>query len=134
MEAGVAACIVILQVLGLKWLEIRLKSSIDAEYAKTLELFRYELRQREQSAIVAELIAEWGAMPSDRKRLNQLVMQASLWLPEDLARELNRTLNYAKGHKSAKEVLILIRHLIRGEVDGLNAEELVYFDPDDPPV
>jgi hypothetical protein len=72
-------------------------------------------------------LAEWDSKPDNPKRLNQLVIEANLWLPEQYARELNRILSGAPGAKFSKELIIDIRHLLVGSKDNLAAGEIVYF-------
>ncbi|MGH9872082.1 MAG: hypothetical protein ACRD9S_06400 [Pyrinomonadaceae bacterium] len=99
------------------------------EFDKRIEVFRYEIRLRERAALIAELIAEWDSQSDNRKRLNQLTLEANLWLPESQARDLNRILRFDPKAKFPKELVIDIRHLLRGEQDDLKPDEITYFPP-----
>jgi predicted transcriptional regulator len=111
------------------WVKASIEGAVKHQWDRDLEEFKYEMRRREQAAMIAELLAEWDSKSSDRKRLNQLVLEANLWLPESIARELNRVLSYHADAKSSKELVIDIRHLLQGEKDSLLANEIVYFPP-----
>lgn len=116
-----------IQALLTLWLKTRLENSVRHEYDRRLEEFRYELRQREQAAMVAELLAVWTAKPINIMRLNQLTWEASLWLPEKVLKELSRTLSHAPGAKGMKEILVEVRKLLKGSSDCITAEELIHF-------
>ena len=71
------------------WIETRLKESIKHEYDKKLEEVKFDIKKREQAALVAELFSKWihvdeVAMPNARE-LNKLSFEMSLWLPDELA-------------------------------------------------
>jgi predicted transcriptional regulator len=111
------------------WVKASIEGAVKHQWDRDLEEFKFEMRRREQAAMIAELLAEWDSKSNDRKRLNQLVLEANLWLPESIARELNRVLSYHSDAKSSKELVIDIRHLLQGEKDSLLANEIVYFPP-----
>lgn len=75
-----AGLIAVLQLPTTWWLSRVWKSAIKHEYDKKLEAYREEVSMRERAAIVAELAAEFLADPEDRKRLNQLIFELSLWV------------------------------------------------------
>src|SRR3954454_3899957 len=112
-------------------LSILLKSTIEGavkhKFDRELEIFKGEIRQRERAALIAELIAEWDSRPENPKRLNQLVIEANLWLPEQHAKDLNRILRCAPDAKFPKELIVGIRHLLIGTEDTLTADEIVHF-------
>ena len=110
-------------------LKTYIEKSVAHEFDKRIEDYRTEIRQRERAAMIAELIAEWDSRPEDVKKLNQLVLEASLWLPEHEARELGRILTYNDQAKLPKELVIDIRRILQGKEDGLTAADLVHFKP-----
>ncbi len=78
------------------WIKTRLEASIKHEYDAKLEEFKFDIRKREQSALVAELFSKWihvdeNKMPNARD-LNRLSFEMSLWLPDELAIEIGRRL------------------------------------------
>src|SRR5439155_21204443 len=83
--------------LAKTWIETRLKESIKHDYDKKLEEVKFDIRKREQAALVAELFSKWihvdeAAMPNARE-LNRLSFEISLWLPDELAVEITRRFN-----------------------------------------
>jgi hypothetical protein len=110
---------------GLKHYYDRKLEEIKHEYTKALEDQKHETALRDRCALMAELIAEWT--PSDRKRLNRLTFEASLWLPPDLVKELTRTFTGQANAKSPLDLLIEVRKHIRGKDDGLVSDNLVSF-------
>jgi hypothetical protein len=91
---------------------------------------KFEFTKREQAAMVASLFAEWIDRPTERKELNRLTWEATLWLPDDLAREVNKRLNNAPDAKDIKEILVDIKRLIHGRKSNLNPIEIVHFPKD----
>jgi hypothetical protein len=116
-----------LQFLTALWLKTRLEVTLKHAFDRRLEELKFEIRQREKAAMIAELLSEWVANPCDKKRLNQLTWEATLWLPEGAARDLCRTLNHQGGAKSSKELLTEVRKILKGADDGLKAEEIIHF-------
>jgi len=121
------AILAALQAVAIFILRIWTQSAIQHEWNKRFEQFKYELRIKERASAIAELLAEWDSRPDNPKRLNQLVLEANLWLPETAARELNRILTQHPAAKFPKELVVEIRHLLRGEPDALMPDEIPYF-------
>jgi hypothetical protein len=121
------AILTVIQTALMVWLKSSIESAVKHKFDRDLEIFKYEVRQRERAAMIAELIAEWDSRSTNPKRLNQLVIEANLWLPEQYARDLNRILRYAPDAKFPKELIIDIRHLLLGNDDTLAADEIVHF-------
>jgi len=98
-------------------------------YAKQLEDYKQELLQRSRVAEVAEFFTEWGRGESaDKIKLNGYSTNLSLWMPNDLYRELGKCVCYAKGALTSKEVLIRVRkHLLGDKAGDLKAEEIIHF-------
>ena len=91
---GIAAAL-LAWLLG-KWIGARIDASIKAEYDRLKVKYENELRRRERAQLVAELLAEWmstpvdgGMPPEQRKRINKLSFEATLWLPEEIAVDLS---------------------------------------------
>ncbi len=117
---------VILSVIGFglkKLLEITVNKSLEKIKAE----LAFETRKREQSALVAELLAQWINQPMNKNLVNKLAWEASLWLPENEADQLNKLLAHDPTGPNTKEMLISIRELIQGCETSLKAEDLVHF-------
>lgn len=101
------------------WLTARITNSIKSEYDRQLEVYKRELDRKQKIELVSELLAEWikhpkgEPIPKDqRTKLNKLSFQASLWLPTELAIEVNKALQLRKDAKSIFEILLLARKLL----------------------
>ena len=88
---------------------------------------KFEFRKREQAAMVASLFAEWIDWPRERKELNRLTWEATLWLPDDLAREVNKRLSNVPEAKNIKEIIVDIKSLIHGRKSKLDPKDIVHF-------
>ena len=89
----------------------------------------FEQKKREQAALVAEAIAEWIAHPTeveDIKHLQKLVWEATLWLPDDLAKNFNDML--AHKEKTAKEMLVAVKSHIWQQPTTLKPDDIVHFE------
>jgi len=106
----------ILQTLGIFVLKSILQNTII-----------FEFKKREQAAIVAELFAEWARNPDDSTRLNQLTWETTLWLPDNLALEVNRRLANDPNAKNVKEILVEIKGLLQGKKSTLDPNKIVHF-------
>ena len=109
------------------------KLVIDTSIKKSMELLKSELafeqKKREQAALVAEAIAEWIAHPTeveDIKHLQKLVWEATLWLPDDLAKNFNDML--AHKEKTAKEMLVAVKSHIWQQPTTLKPDDIVHFE------
>jgi len=122
-----AALIVIIQILATSWLKARFESSIGQVYDKRLEEFRLQFKQREQAAVVAELLAEWSSGQYDPKRLNRLIWEASLWLPAETVAEISKVVRNSPDARPVKQLLVEVRGHIKGKQDGVGPSQIVHF-------
>jgi hypothetical protein len=84
--------------------------------------YESDQRRRERAQLVAELFAEWKSTPVDgdpmhaeqRKRINQLSFEATLWLPEEIAIELSKVLQHDPTALNQLELLLRVRKLLSG--------------------
>ncbi|MBK1681721.1 hypothetical protein [Rhodocyclus tenuis] len=118
------------------WLTARINNSIKSEYDRQLELYKRELDRKQKIDLVAELLAEWikhpygEPIPKDqRTKLNKLSFQASLWLPKELAVELNKTLQHRPDSKSIFDILLFARNQLLGD-EYLTADVVTFWKPE----
>jgi len=115
-----------LQVAAAVWLKARLEASIRHEYDRRLENYRRELDRKQRAAIVAELFAEWASPTPDRKVLNRLSWEVSLWLPSSIVKDVTKRLANASDAREVKDILVDVRkHLAPG--DDIAAHDIVHF-------
>ena len=124
--------ILAVQFLLAEWLKARLSESIRFEYAQQIEEYKNEIKIREQSARVAELLAEALSGDPDPKRYNRLSWELALWLPANIYSDLKYALCEPgnREHKHYKEVLIDIRKTLLKDPGNLKAEEIVHRNPE----
>lgn len=112
------------------WIKARLEQSIKHEYDKKLEELRFEIKKREQSSLIAELFSSWLIIKQDELRnrqLNKLSFEMSLWLPDDIAFEINKRLKNLGGAKRAEELIVECRKIIQGTDTKLRPEDITFF-------
>jgi hypothetical protein len=122
--------------LAKTWIEARVAASIKHEYDQQLERYKRELDKRQKVELVAELFAEWIAVPrgeivpKDRRtRMNQLSFAAAIWLPANLVVEMSKTLQLKPDAKSYFEVLLLARKELIGD-ESLKLEDITFWGAD----
>ena len=92
-------------------------------------VFNKKHEKRIKATLVAELLAEWYSDPNDRKKLNQLTWEASIWMPKKQIRKLNACLIHHKDAPTVMGIVADARKLILGGNETIDASEIVYFKP-----
>jgi len=116
-----------------------LKWIADLPIQRKIEELKVEQRRREQAKVVAELLAYWPIASLDNKEdvksLNRLAMEATLVLPNGLARELNNMLAKHKDSPEPKELLVLLKQYMwephahkEQNAKALTAGEITHWD------
>jgi len=62
----------------------------------------------------------------DKDKVNRLLWEASMWLPDDGAKELNNLLAHT-GSITTKQVIIRARSIIQGKETNLTANDITHF-------
>lgn len=96
-------------------------------YAKELEEYRFDLKNREQAAKIAQILAiiHYYGKDQSRRELQQVVWEASIWLPADVVRKLTDHLQqHNKMGSDPNQVVVAVRKLIHGQSDNLRPEEI----------
>lgn len=88
---------------------------------------KFEFKKREQASIVAALFAEWLDNPKEKKDLNHLAWEVTLWLPDNIAKEVNKRLANASDAKDLKEILVDVKGLIHGRKSTINPMDIVHY-------
>ena len=114
------------------WIKARLEQSIKHEYDKKIEEFKFEMRKREQSALVADLFSKWIHIKDEKnnpnaRELNRLSFEMSLWLPDEVAIEINKRLKNLQDAKPAMDLLIECRKVIHGAETKLSPIDITFF-------
>jgi hypothetical protein len=101
--------------LAKTWIQARLVASIKHEYDQHLERYKRELDKRQKIELVAELFAEWIAVPKGEV------------VPKE--RRTRNTLQAKPGAKSYFDVLLLARKEL-AEDESLKAENITFWGAD----
>ena len=111
------------------WFKTRLEESIKHDYDKKLEEFKFETRKREQAALVADLFSKWIDVedPIRDQELNKLSFEISLWLPDELAIEINKRLKNLQDAKPTEDLLIECRKLIQNADTKMDRKLITFF-------
>jgi hypothetical protein len=122
----------VVNILIKYWVKARLEQSIKHEYDKELEEYRFEMRKREQAAMIAELFSQWVIIKQKNdetrfRELNRLSFEMSLWLPDEIAVEINKRLKNLDTAKPAEALLLDCREIIQGEKSKLRPEDITFF-------
>jgi hypothetical protein len=122
--------------LAKTWIEARVVSSIKHEYDQRLEHYKRELDKRQKVELLAELFAEWIAVPpgeivpKDRRtRMNQLSFASAIWLPSSVVVEMSKALQLKPDAKSFFEVLLLARKELTGG-ESLSPSDITFWGAD----
>jgi hypothetical protein len=106
------------------------KKVAEMAVAKVFEDYKADLsfdaKMREKAALVAKLLSEWIRKPMDPVQVNRLLWEASMWLPDQEVKDLNRLLLNA-GEKSTKDVIVAIRNVIQGKGTTVLASDITHF-------
>lgn len=87
----------------------------------------FDAKRREKAALVAELLSEWVKKPMDKDKTNRLLWEASMWLPDSEAKDLNSLLAH-KGSITTKQLIVRIRSVIQGKDTTFTANDLTHFE------
>lgn len=123
------------------WIKSRLEKSIEHEYNKKLEEFKFSISVRAQAAEAAKLFAKYikynaredEVLNEDKRRdhfeeLNKLNWELAIWIPkEEIVKKINEVFLRKPG-ADIKQIIIEIREVILGEkCKVLKAGDLVHF-------
>jgi hypothetical protein len=131
---GVLLLMAIQFLIGL-WLKTRLEGSINHEYNKKLEEFRYEIKVREQAAKVAEYMEfarhlREDSPPADYQKANRLAWELAMWLPSDVYKRMAESLVRPNEQNNPLEVVVAVRQLLLGKNAGdLKADNILSHAP-----
>ena len=112
------------------YLKASIEQSVKLIYDKKLEEIKFEIKKREQSALVANMFSKWIFLKDDsdkNRELNQLSFEMSLWLPDNIAIEVNKRLKNKKDSKTVMELIIECRKLLNDGETELKPEEITFF-------
>ena len=119
---GTAALLAIFYYSAQKFAELAISKAVENFKAD----LSFDAKRREKAALVAELLSEWIKIPMDKDKTNRLLWEASMWLPDNEAKDLNNLLAH-KGSVTTKQMIVNIRSVIQGKETSLTANDLTHF-------
>jgi hypothetical protein len=120
---GAAALLAIVYYAAQKVAEMAISKVVE-DYKAHLN---FDAKRREKAALVADLLSEWLKKPMDKDKVNRLLWEASMWLPENEAKDLNNLLAHA-GSITTKQMIVRIRSVIQGKDTILTADDITHFE------
>lgn len=125
----------LIQFLASEWIKSRILKSIEHEYQKRLEEYRYDIKVREQASRVAEYLSLRNSDKNDVYTMNKLSWELALWLPADVYQKLAHVVVDSPDPKRYKEILIEVRRLLlRDSGDKLTWDNIIHTNwPNQPP-
>lgn len=143
--AGVTILVFLLSILQFilaKWLEIRLEKSIEHEYAKKIEDYKFSQLQREKASLIANFFSTWikyrglestiltkEELISYYQDLNKMSIEISLWIKDEkLLTEIMSLLGKKETARDLRSLTGEVRKLIL-EIgkDNFNPLEIIIW-------
>jgi hypothetical protein len=128
---GTSPWAILAALIAKPWIEKRIDHSIAHEYAEKLALYQAKIDQqqeiRHRAALMADLLSSWLKTGTDRDELNRLSFEAFLWLPEDIAQDLSKTLAHKPDAPSVRDLIIKTRQHLLGSQDSLVPNNVIVF-------
>ncbi|MFA5054426.1 MAG: hypothetical protein WC565_10225 [Parcubacteria group bacterium] len=124
------------------WISIRLEQSIQHEYNKKIEDYRFRQLQRQKAEIIARLFSKWIKYRGnedkylDKKELvnfyeelNQMSLEISIWIEDvELLRDVMARLQLKDGAKNVRDLAGQIRKLIlKNPEDQFDPQDIVLW-------
>jgi hypothetical protein len=130
-----AALIALLQFLLSTWISERLKVSLQKEHSQFLESLKWELKLREQAVGVAEYLALARSLTEqstveDYRNANRLSWELAMWLPEDIYKEMTKSIVKPTIDTNELTTVLQVRKLLlQANAGNLNSEEIAHHAP-----
>jgi len=101
--------------------------STKLQFDKKLEDYKDEELKRQKATLIADLISEWISFPKNTKRLNQLTLEAFIWLPKETANKLSQRFVNREDAPDVRELVSDVRVLILGKDQKINSNDIIIF-------
>jgi hypothetical protein len=116
-----------LQFLAAEWIKARLSKSIEHEYQRKLEEYRYDIKVREQAARVAEYLSLRNSDKNDVFLMNKLSWELALWLPAEIYQKMAHVVVNNPDAQKYKELIIEVRRLLlKDSNDKLTWDNIIH--------
>ncbi len=124
-----------LQYLASLWISERLKTSLQKEHSQFLENLKWDIKVREQAVRVAEYLAlarnlKEDSPDTDYRKANQLSWELAMWLPEDIYKEMVRSITIPNENTNELSTVVSVRKLLlQKEAGNLSSENIAHHAP-----
>lgn len=136
-----ALLIAVVQWLLAQWLSARLEKSIQHEYDRKLEEYKFQQLQREKAETIARFFARWIKYRGTEseylnkrelidfyEELNQMSLEISLWIKDPkILKDIMAKLQLKGDSKDIRALTGEIRKLILNIDDGFDPQEIVLW-------
>ncbi|MCP2141789.1 UNVERIFIED_ORG: hypothetical protein J2Y94_003114 [Pseudomonas poae] len=109
-----------------KLIDTRLKGSVGHEYNLKFEKYKEKEQARQKAELVGALIAEWASHPEDQRELNRMSVEAFLWLPSNLAKDLSDILSHEDQAPPIRKFISDVRNVLLGH-DPIDPNLIIFF-------
>jgi len=124
-----------------KWLFTRLEKSIQHEYDRKLEDYKFAQLQRQKAELVAKLFSRWIKYRGREKKilnkkelieyyedLNRMSIELALWLPDiDILNNIMDRLEMKSNAKSVHGLIGDVRKLILNKKDEFDSNKVILW-------
>jgi len=139
---SLALLLSLVQWLLANWIKARLEKSIQYEYDRKLEDYKFSRLQRQKAEIIARLFARWikylgkeegflnkEALIDYYEELNQMSLELSLWIPDkEILDDIMARLRLAESAKDVRTLMGQIRKLILDDKrDAFDPQNIVLW-------
>lgn len=116
-----------IQFLAAEWIKACLQKSIEHEYQKKLEEFRYDIKVREQAAKVAEYLALRASNTENVTLMNKLSWELAMWLPAEIYQQMAHVVVGRPNAQEYKQLIIAVRKLLlKNPSDPLTWDNIIH--------
>ena len=119
--------VAMLYLIAKEKIKAQIQFSVKFQFDKLLADYKNAQIQRQKAALVAELIAEWISLPEDKKKLNQLTLEAFIWLPKDTSTKLSQILTLTHEAPSVRDIVEEVREIILGTDEKIDPNSIILF-------
>ncbi len=128
------------------WIKARLEKSIQHEYDKKLEDYRFSQLQRQKAEVIAKLFARWikyfgkeqdfldkNELIDYYEELNQMSLELSLWIPDEkILNDIMARLFQGSEPGNAKTIRTLVgqirKMILNNKNDSFDSEKIILWE------
>jgi hypothetical protein len=99
-------------------------------FEKNIEKYKNNEIIKQKAVLIADLLSEWISkpIPENSKKLNQLTLEAFIWLPKDIATKLSQLLSNQNNAPQLREIVAEVRKLMLNKNESIDPNIIILFD------